>query len=343
MRSAKEVQKVLALGFLLAIGAVLAYALLPFVNALFGALVLFVLLKPIHVWLVKRSKLPVPVAATVVILLALVIIVVPFVFVGTALLGEADSVSLWIKSNEGAVANSVRDFIHLDVDAPAEAMGEQMFAYLQAFLFSMVSQIAAIAVNLFIMFFLLYYLLAHVDHFHRTVRRIIPFNHNHTDRLIRELKTVTRATILTTGLVALLQGTLLIILLTFFGIPNALFWGFIGGLMSVIPVLGTPLIYVPVVFATYIAGDISTAIGIGVGGLFISTIDNLVRPQLNSAFGSIHPVISLLGIFLGVPIFGMIGIVAGPLLLSYFFLMVSMFNQEYLRKPQVYRTAKQKL
>jgi predicted PurR-regulated permease PerM len=75
----------------------------------------------------------------------------------------------------------------------------------------------------------------------------------------------------------------------------------------------------------YVAG-----IAILAAGLFISVIDNFLRPIIQERVGELHPLISLLGIIIGVPLFGLLGIVIGPLLLSYFLLTVEMFSKEYL-------------
>ena len=96
------------------------------------------------------------------------------------------------------------------------------------------------------------------------------------------------------------------------------------------PVVGAPLVWIPAAIVQLLQGEYIAGIAIVSAGLFISVIDNFLRPVIQKKVGEIHPFLSLLGIVIGVSLFGLIGIVIGPLLLSYFILTVEMFSKEYL-------------
>ncbi|MDD3043755.1 MAG: AI-2E family transporter, partial [Methanosarcinaceae archaeon] len=130
--------------------------------------------------------------------------------------------------------------------------------------------------------------------------------------------------------IALVQGSILTFTFLLFGIDGAFLWGFIAAILSFLPVVGATFIWVPAGIIQLLQQDYVTGIGVFVAGIIIGTIDNFLRPVIQNKIGAMHPFESLLGIIIGVSLFGLIGIVIGPLILSYFMLTVKMFSEEYL-------------
>ena len=114
-----------------------------------------------------------------------------------------------------------------------------------------------------------------------------------------------------------------------------------GFFLAFIPILGTPLVWGPAGLIQLSQGNTSQGIGILiVGVVVIVNIDNLLRIMLAKRMGDIHPLVTLAGIVLGVPIFGILGLVIGPLLLSYFIVLIHVFEREN-RQEQVSERAKE--
>ena len=123
-------------------------------------------------------------------------------------------------------------------------------------------------------------------------------------------------------LLAIIQGGVAMIGYWIFGAPNILFSGFLTGFASVVPMVGTALIWVPNWFQ---------AIGLAIfGALVISQLDNLIRFIIQKKMADIHPLITIFGVVIGLSLFGFMGVIFGPLLLSLFFLFVNMFKKGYL-------------
>ena len=100
---------------------------------------------------------------------------------------------------------------------------------------------------------------------------------------------------------------------------------------SIIPLVGTALIWIPVSIYFLIMGEwINALILLGYGGIIISQCDNLIRFLLQKKMANIHPLITIFGVVAGLPIFGFMGIIFGPLLVSLFLLFLDMFRKEYL-------------
>ncbi|NCC71641.1 AI-2E family transporter [bacterium] len=135
---------------------------------------------------------------------------------------------------------------------------------------------------------------------------------------------------MSTGLVAIFQGVLLGLGFWFFNIEGAIFWGLLASILSFLPVLGVPLIWIPFSVVYFINENYFVAIGILVLGLIVNFSEYFVRPYLQKRIGNLHPLVSIIGIFIGLSAFGFVGIVIGPLIISYFVLTFKMFKEEHL-------------
>ena len=141
---------------------------------------------------------------------------------------------------------------------------------------------------------------------------------------------MTKATIIGSLLIAILQGTMLWAGFYFLNIPGALFWGLVTALISFIPIVGSPVIWVPASIILLFSGSIWQAVALLLWGFIISSVDNVIRPITNKKFGKIHPLISIIGVFIGISQFGFLGIFIGPLLVAYFVLIWDIYREEHL-------------
>ncbi len=210
-------------------------------------------------------------------------------------------------------------------------LASQAVNYTSLFILGSIQSLSHQSIGLLIMYFLLYYLFTGEDSdFMRKISVAVPFNEENTATLLDEFRIIVRTTLTASGAVALFQGGILTIVFLIFNIQGAFLWGAIAAILSFLPVVGAPLVWVPAAIVQFLQGDYIAGVAILAAGLFISVIDNFLRPIIQKKVGEIHPFLSLLGIVIGVSLFGLIGIVIGPLLLSYFVLTVQMFSREYL-------------
>jgi predicted PurR-regulated permease PerM len=178
---------------------------------------------------------------------------------------------------------------------------------------------------------LFYYLLTGEDSiFVHKIYAAVPFNEENTSTLVREFSRIVRTTMISNGAVALFQGAILTITFLIVKIQGAFLWGSIATLLSFLPVFGSTLVWVPATVIEFLLGDYTTGSAILAIGIFVSIVDHFLRPMIQKKVGKIHPFLSLIGIIIGVSLFGLLGIIIGPLLLSYFILTLEMFSKEYL-------------
>jgi predicted PurR-regulated permease PerM len=340
----KNVKMALALLIIVVLTAVIVYAIFPYINYFFGAFILYIIFESLYHFFTKRIRLNKQIAAVLVIIISLFVVLIPLYFLLNIIIGEIQQLLL----NQASIIASIQsggqslnvyllrlDIPVADIQATIQQrimdISSQAFNYTSRFILDSLQSLSEQFIGLFIMYFLLYYLLTEEESdFVRKVYVAVPFNAENTVTLVEEFRRIVRTTLISSGAVALVQGAILTITFLILNIRGAFLWGALAAILSFVPVLGTTVIWVPAAIVQLIQGNYIAGIAILAVGLFISVIDNFLRPVVQKRVGEIHPFLSLLGIVIGVSLFGLIGIVIGPLLLSYFILTVEMFSKEYL-------------
>jgi len=308
----------------------LIYALWPFVSAFFGALIFYVLFKPFYKYIRKKYKLGRGVAAMVIIVISLILIILPIIIALILIAGEVagffqnqEVILAWVEYLS-KIAPSI-DFKVL-LENQLSGVGE----FVAGLFLDILKRAGKMVINLTIMYFALYYLLVQETSVFKRLSPYMPFNKKNTEKLIEEFKSITYSTVFATGIIAVFQGGLITVAFLIFGIKGAFFWGFIAFILSFLPIIGPPIVWIPAVIIKFLDKSYGAATGIFIFGLFISTADNFIRPYLQRKVGRIHPLVSLVGFFIGIPLFGLFGIVIGPILVSYVLLTIKMFKEEYI-------------
>jgi predicted PurR-regulated permease PerM len=117
------------------------------------------------------------------------------------------------------------------------------------------------------------------------------------------------------------------------GLSNALFWGVVTVIFAILPVVGSGLVWGPGVAALALEGRYGVAIGLAVWGiLVVGNVDNVIRPVVFRRWAQIHPFITVIGALAGINWFGLLGLLIGPLAISYFFELIRMYKAEYLER-----------
>ena len=142
---------------------------------------------------------------------------------------------------------------------------------------------------------------------------------------------VTFSTLVGTGATAAVQGLLVGLAFWVVGLSNAVFWAVVTLIVSILPVVGSGLIWAPGAASLALEGRWGWAIALVLWGiLVVGNVDNLIRPYVFRRWARIHPFITIIGAFAGISWFGLLGLVIGPLAISYFFELIRMYRAEYL-------------
>ena len=195
--------------------------------------------------------------------------------------------------------------------------------------------ISSFAVNLFVLVFVLYFMLIGGQKMEKYISEILPFSETNTNHVVHEIKMIVHSNAIGIPLLAIIQGGVAMIGYWFFDVPDILLTGFLTCLATVIPMVGTALVWFPIAVYMALSGDWFNGIGLAIfGTLIISQLDNLIRFILQKKMADIHPLITIFGVVIGLSLFGFMGVIFGPLLFSLFFLFVDMFKREYLDRQK---------
>lgn len=181
------------------------------------------------------------------------------------------------------------------------------------------------------MYFLLYFMLVEYKIFESTLIQFAPLREQNALRFAEQMRNTTYANVLGQGLICLVQGTLTGSAFYVLGYQDPAFWGVITAFICFIPVIGPPVIFVPAAVMQIINGHNFEGWAMLIFGfVVIINIDNVLRFVIAKKVGNIHPIITVIGVIIGVPLFGILGLVFGPLLLSYFILLVKIYKTNIL-------------
>ncbi|HJP57915.1 MAG TPA: AI-2E family transporter [Gemmatimonadales bacterium] len=314
---------------ILILGVALAIALWPFSTGLLGAPVLYVVFAPLHRRLAAR--MPRGLAAGMVIVLAILVIVLPVASAAGLIANEAQDIA------GGVIRSSLVDRLRelrigpYDVGAQIEALGSRAMAWVGTGALSLVGTLARLGIQLTVAFFGLYYLLCDSRRVWRNMRPFIPFSAENSELLKRRFKDVTVSTLIGTFATATVQGLCVGLAFVAAGLSNAFFWGVVTVIVAILPVVGSGLVWAPAVLVLALERHYLAAVLFALWGIIvIGNIDNIIRPWVFRRYAQIHPFITVIGAFAGLKYFGLLGLLVGPLAISYFFELIRMYREEYL-------------
>lgn len=311
------------------LGTAIAVAVSSFAVGLLGAAVLYVLCVPVFHRL--RRRLGPDGAASLTLVFAVVAIAIPVMWIVALVADQAPTMLRRAQDSDALARLGQLRVGSIDVGAEVAKASGTFFRWLSQQAFDFVGGAARATLNLVISFFALYYMLVSAEASWKAFRDFLPFSEESATELKDRFYSVTHATVLGVLITSLAQGTLIGFAFWIVGIPDALFWGVVTGFASILPVLGSALVWMPgvvMLLAQQRYGAMAVLLVIGAG--LASNIDNVIRPLIYRRVSNLHPMVTLVGAFAGVKYFGLLGVLLGPLAIQYFFEFVTLYRREYL-------------
>lgn len=328
-------------GLIVFFGIGILYVFRPFVYPLFWAAIIAAIFHPVYRFLAKHTKLP-SVSSALTLLLVIATLFIPLA--GVSVLVVQQSIELYGTIAASGYQISIGDatnWIAQTPLAPYQAMiTEQFEAHagdiaknVTTFIiqnFATITQISATFVFQFcIMMYALYYFLKDGDRILKRFIHLSPLGDTYENLLLTKFTSTSRATLKSTLIIGGVQGTLGGLLFFFTGIPAPVVWGIVMIAFSIIPGLGSFVVWFPAALISLIMGNIDTSIAILIGGSIISMVDNLLRPPLLGRDTQMHPLIVLLSTLGGLFLFGISGFIIGPVLAALFIAVIDMYDHYY--------------
>jgi predicted PurR-regulated permease PerM len=342
----------LAIFFALAVGIFwLTYRLVaPFLVPICWAAVFAILFYPLYRRLAKRVKRD-SLASILMVLLILVLIIGPMTYLGLALVDEAVSAiarvnDLYSSANPKALVPidipwletiKVKLSPYFDVSKiNANEVIKQTIDNIGGLIVnktaSFVGNVTKAVLLFLMMLFTTYYFFKSGPAIVHKIKRLVPLGQDKTDDFFNKLRDIIYATMYSGVAIALIQGLLGGLLFHFVGIPSALFWGAIMAFLSILPFIGAFIVYIPAgLYFIFNGSPLKGMIVIGVGAIIVSQVDNFLRPYLVAGKTSMHPLVLFFSMTGGVTVFGLLGLVVGPLLAAAFLSLLDVFEQKLHR------------
>jgi len=201
---------------------------------------------------------------------------------------------------------------------------------LTKYLPSVFNSLIEVSVNILVSLFVLYFMLVYGKQMEKTINNALPFSAGSKNEIWHEVFLMVKSNALGIPILGLCQGIVAMIGYWIFGVENFITWGFLTGISSLVPVLGTMTIYIPLGILVLASGQTIDGIGILAYGLFIiGSIDNILRFTILKGLGNVPPLITVFGVLLGLKLFGMMGLIFGPLILSSVRVLLKVYANEY--------------
>lgn len=330
-----RVKQILLLSLIILLVYLVIKELYLFLPGVLGALTLYILSRANYFQLIYNRKWRKGWAAGLFIIYYLFIIGLP-VFLAIMLISPKVNAFL---ADPTAMINAAKHSVmaiqdKLGMRFVSESSLTNSLSKLSAFLPSILNSTATLITNLAIMLFVLYHMLVNGREMERMLNRIIPLKQENINTLAAETKKMVRANALGIPLISIIQGLTATIGYFIFGVKEWALWGFLTGIFAFFPVIGTMAVWVPLVLYTYAMGNTWQATWLLLYSVVVTgNVDYIARISLLKRMGDVHPVITILGVIVGLGLFGFIGLVFGPLLVNYIIVLFNIYMNEFIEEP----------
>lgn len=315
------------------VGFLIVYETLPYLTGVLGAITIYVILNPFMKKMINRGMNK-AFSASILMFASFLVILLPLTGI-VLMLGN--KIGKAVRSSE-EVTNALKEQVITLERKLGFEIGPQIETGRIADMVSNSLQSIAggtfnILISVAIMYLLLYYMLIHSKDMIDTFYKYLPFKRENLELIGRECQSMVRANAIGIPVVAIVQGIVALIGYLIFGARDPWFWFVITTIGSMIPIVGTMVGIIPVFLLTLSAGDTFAAWGILIYGFVIVGIsDNITRLYALKRLDDVHPLITLIGVIIGVPLFGFIGLIFGPILISLFLILIRVYRKEYIEE-----------
>lgn len=321
---------------ILMLGILLFLELHSFLPAMLGAITIYILLHHQMFFLTEKKKWRKGWTAILLMFLSMIVILMPVSLLVNML---SSKVSYAIEHSEElvvALKKVVADIENrFDVTLTSEEninkLGNTIAQSLPKILGATFNSLSTI----FFMYFILYFMLVNGRKMENTLYEYIPLRDENVTKISKEVNTMVASNAIGIPLVAFAQGIVGLIGYLIIGVKEPFFWFGVTCIAGMIPVIGAALAYIPLAIIFFANGQTWQGIAMAIFGFgVIGTVDNVLRFSLLKKLGNVHPLTTVFGVIIGLNLFGFIGLIFGPLLISLFMLLLKIYSSEFITKQR---------
>jgi len=307
----------------------------PFILAILTAVIIAIAVSPLYKKLNRKVKNK-NIAALIIVFSIIVFILIPLLFFANAMLQETINFYNTASSLDlSSLSDSIKDITGINADFE-RYFKETLLGTSNIFIESSAKIRAYILsglANLFVLFFTLFFFIRDGKVLANKLKDAIPLKEKTKERLGKDIERSIHGLVVGLLIIALLEAIASFIGFYLFNVPNPLIWSFLVLILAMIPLIGPAFVWVPASIYLLIVGQNFDAIGLFIfSAIILSYIDNILRHQVISKTARTPQVLVLLGVFGGITIFGIPGIIIGPLILTILMVIYRIYEEEYVSK-----------
>jgi predicted PurR-regulated permease PerM len=331
-----KINRYFFLAIILGFAIFLFFSFIQFFPAFLAAITIYVLSSPLIQYLVRKRRWKKSWVAVLIIVLSFFIILLPVSLLITLLYDRVANVVEHPQNIINAV-KALDETLHhrFNINIISDKTIDSLQSYASTILSAIVNQGLNVFTTIIMMYFFLYFLIVNTRRMEAAIIFYLPFKMEKINMFGNELVSQTFSNAVGIPLIAFAQGMLGYVAYLIAGVEQPGFWGVITGFASIIPVVGCGIVWVPAGVYLLIIGHTWQGIFVIIwGAAVLGTIDNIIRFVLAKKMADVHPIVTVLGVILGLKLFGITGLIFGPLLISYFFILLQIYYLEY-QKPVI--------
>lgn len=318
----------------------------PILISIIVAFILAFIFAPVYDWINKYIKVK-TISVLLIIAFIIIIILLPLWFLTPILIKQAFTIFQGTQ-NIDFVAPLKSIFPDLfasqqfsaEIGAILSSFTSKMTTSLVNSLSNIILNFPALLLQFTVVLFTFFFVLRDKEKFLDYMKSLLPFSKDVEEKLLKYTSGITASLVYGQIIIGIIQGIILGIGLFIFGIPNALFLTFIAILAGILPIVGTGIVYVPLAIYLFLSGSTVSAWGVVAFGIVSSTIDNFLRPMIVSKKTKINSAILLISMIGGLFFFGILGLLLGPLIISYLLILLEIYRGK--TKPRIMMEASTK-
>lgn len=317
---------------ILGLGITIFIELTPFLGGLLGAATIYVLLRRQMHYLTEGRKWRRSLAASLLMAEAVLCFLVPISLIAWMIVSKVQDIALKPESIIMPLKH-IAALIHekTGYDLLQETNISSLIGVIPKVGQWVLGSIADFGINIIVLLFVLYFMLIGGRRMEEYCRQILPFDRELGSRVMCEVHMIVRSNAIVIPLLAVVQGVVALIGYLVFGAPGPVFWGVMTCFATIIPIVGTALVWLPLAGYMALTGDWGPAIGLVLyGTLIVTHVDNVVRFVMQKKMADTHPLVTIFGVFVGLSLFGFMGVIFGPLMIEMFVFCVNFFKKKYL-------------
>lgn len=327
---------------ILFLGIVIIGELWFFLSAILGSVTFYVLMRDRMFYLTEKKGWRRSTAAWVLMLLSFFVILVPIGLLGNILYSKIS----YVASHSGELLNTLKGMlVNLKKTLGFQIVKPEDLNQLAGKAAQLLPKVLGETLNIIAligtMYFVLYFMLVNGRRMEDALYEYIPLKDGNVELIGREVKVMVTSNTIGIPLIALLQGIVGLIGYLLIGINEPFLWFVATCITAMLPVVGSAVVYVPLTIMLFAQGENGRGIFMAIWGFgIIGLVDNVFRLLINKKLGNIHPLITIFGVLVGLNLFGFIGLIFGPLLISMFILLLRIYGNEFLLKRREMKRVK---